>query len=264
MTLGNSEQPWAIIGYRADGRPIHLLSGAAGDDDDDEPGIDVGDDGDDEEPDDDAEEAEEEADDEDEAPKAKPKPKPAPKPATKGPTQADLERVTGALEKERGAAKAARQTVRELQAEVRALKKAAEPKSGDDEAVVKAVEAARAEEAAKFKPIVVTKAARAALLEAGLATDTPAEKVKKMMRLIDFDDIDFDEDGEISGLEDQVEQIKTDFPELFRKPEPEPAPAPPAPKVRAPKVDAADRKNVQPAPKSTGEMHAQRILSGNY
>jgi hypothetical protein len=256
MTLGNSARPapWTIIGYRKDGRPIHLLAGGSGEDEDDT-GLDLG-------ADDGEEDAEEEPDEveadetEAEEEKPKPKPKPQPKPAAKGPTEADLTRVTGALEKERAAAKTARATVRELQAELRAAKKAAEPKTGDDDAVVKAVEEARAEEAAKFKPIVVTKAARAALLEAGLATDTPSDKVKKMLRLIDFDDIDFDEDGEVSGLEDQIDQIKTDFPELFRKPEPEK----PEPKPRAPKIDAADRKNVQPQPKTTGEKHAAAIL----
>jgi len=255
MTLGNSERPGAVIGYRKDGRPIHLLAGGSGEDEDDT-GLDLGEDGGEEEADDESEaDAEEEAEESEEE-KPKPKPKPQSKPTAKGPTEADLTRVTGALEKERAAAKTARATVRELQAELRAAKKAAEPKSGDDDAVVRAVEAARAEEAAKYKPIVVTKAARAALLEAGLATDTPSDKVKKMLRLIDFDDIDFDEDGEVSGLEDQVDQIKTDFPELFRKPEPEK----PEPKPRAPKIDAADRQNRQPQPKTTGEKHAAAIL----
>lgn len=259
MTLGNSELPqWEIIGYRADGRPIHQLAGAAGDDEDDT-GIDLGEDDAEEEPDDETEEVEEEPDaDEDEAPK----PKPKPKPVAKGPTEADLKRVAGALEKERAAAKDARAKLRETQQALREAKKALEPKSGDDEAVIKAADEARTEAEARFKPMIVGKAARLGLVAAGLAPDTSEDRMKRLLKMIDMSDVDLDEDGEVSGLEDQIDQIKETLPELFRKPEPEPAP--PAPKVRAPKVDAADRKNVPPAPKTTGEMHAARILSGNY
>jgi hypothetical protein len=254
MTLGNSARPapWTIIGYRKDGRPIHLLAGgSAAEDDEDDSGIDLGADGDEDETD---EGADEEAEPDDEAEEEKPKPKP--KPAAKGPTDADLKRVTGALDKERAAAKTARATVRELQAELRVAKKAAEPKAGDDEAVVKAVEEARTEAEARFKPMIVGKAARFGLVAAGLAPDTSEDRMKRLLKMIDMSDVDLDEDGEVSGLEDQIDQIKDTLPELFRKPEPEA----PAPKPRAPKIDAADRKNAQPAPKSTGEKHAAAIL----
>lgn len=253
MTLGNIDRPtpWTVIGYRADGRPIHVYAGgSAAEDDDDDTGIDVGADGDDDEDEDEAGDAADAAED------AADKPKPAP---PKAPTEADLKRVTGALDKERAAAKAARATVRELQAELKAAKKAAEPKTGDDEVVVKAAEAARAEAEAQYKPIIVNKEARLALVAAGLSPDTSDARMKRLLKMIDLSDVDVDEDGEVSGLDDQIDQIKETLPELFRKPEPEPAPAP---KVRAPKVDAADRRNTQPAPRTTGEIHAAQILGG--
>jgi hypothetical protein len=245
MTLGNT--PWTVIGYRADGRPIHLLAGGATDDDDDDTGIDVSADDADDEPEDDVEE---ESDDTEED-------KPKPKPATKGPTDADLKKVSGALEKEREANKANRAKIRELETAARAAKKAADAKPGEDEATAKLVEDARAEVESQWKPRVINKSARVALLEAGLPADTPDARVKKLLKMLDLSDIDVDEDGEVSGLEEQIDQIKETIPELFRKPEPEPAPA----RVRAPKIDSANRPNAQPAPKTTGEIHAAAILN---
>lgn len=35
------------------------------------------------------------------------------------------------------------------------------------------------------------------------------------MKLIDLDEIDLDDDGEMIGLDDQIEQIREDFPEGF-------------------------------------------------
>lgn len=249
MTLGTRPTPWTVIGHRADGRPIHLIAGGSGEDDDDDMGIDVSAD-DTDEPDDDADEVDEEPED-------KPKPKP---PVAKGPTDADLKRVQGALEKERAAAKAARVRTRELEAELRAAKKAAEPKGDDDEVVVRAVEAARAELEGRFKPMIVNKEARLALVAAGLSPDTSNARMTKLLKMIDLSDIDVDEDGEVSGLDDQIDQIKETLPELFRKPEPEPAPAP---KVRAPKLDAANKPAAQPQPRTTGEIHAAAILGGS-
>jgi hypothetical protein len=244
MTLGNSARPapWTVIGYRKGGRPIHLLAGgSAAEDDDDDLGIDTG--PDDDGPDDEAAEAEAETEEK-------------PKPAAKAPTQADLEKVAGALEKEREANKAHRAKIRTLEAEARAAKKAADAKPGEDEATAKAVEDARSETENRFKPMIVNKSARVALLEAGLPADTSDARVKKLLRLLDLSDIDVDEDGEVSGLDRQIDQIKDDFPELFRKAEPEAAPA----KIRAPRVDAAPRSNAQPVPKTTGERHAAAIL----
>lgn len=243
MTLGNSDRPapWTIIGYHDDGRPIHLLAGgSAAEDDDDGDGIEVG--PDDDEPDD---EIEDEAEVEE-------KPKPAPK----GPTDADMKKVTGALAAERAANKDNRAKVRALEAELRTAKKAAEPTSGDDEVVVKAAETARAEAEAQYKPIIVNKEARLALVAAGLSADTSDVRMKRLLKMIDLSDVDVDEDGEVSGLADQIDQIKETLPELFRRPEPETPPA----KIRAPRVDAAPRSNVQPVPKTTGERHAAMIL----
>jgi hypothetical protein len=86
-----------------------------------------------------------------------------------------------------------------------------------------AAERRKAEEetAAKFKAPLVRTASRSAFEEAGLLL--PASKTNReaaftrAMRLLDMSEIDVDDDGDISGLDDQVKAIKRDYPELFAK-----------------------------------------------
>jgi hypothetical protein len=79
-----------------------------------------------------------------------------------------------------------------------------------------------AEEAAlaKAKPGLVRSAARDALRDAGLVVPTGAKSeaaLARAFRLIDLEEVDVDEDGTVSGLEDQVRAVKRDYPELFAK-----------------------------------------------
>lgn len=79
-----------------------------------------------------------------------------------------------------------------------------------------------AEEAAmaKAKPGLVRTAAKDAFKAAGLilpekgSHDTAFARVT---RLINLDDVDVDDDGEVTGLDDQVKAIKRDYPELFTR-----------------------------------------------
>jgi hypothetical protein len=78
-----------------------------------------------------------------------------------------------------------------------------------------------AEEAtlARAKPGLVSSAARDALRAAGLILpDKGADAAyKRAIRLLDMDEIEVDEDFTVSGVEDQVKQVKRDYPELFAK-----------------------------------------------
>jgi hypothetical protein len=79
-----------------------------------------------------------------------------------------------------------------------------------------------AEEAAlaKAKPGLVRSAAKDALRDAGLVVPTGAKSeaaLARAFRLIDLEEVDVDEDGMVSGLEDQVRAVKRDYPELFAK-----------------------------------------------
>lgn len=85
--------------------------------------------------------------------------------------------------------------------------------SDAEKAVREAREEAEKEVGGKYKKIIVKSEARSALLEAGLTVGT-----ERFVKMIDVDKIEIDdESGDISGLDDQIADIKKDFPELFSK-----------------------------------------------
>lgn len=95
----------------------------------------------------------------------------------------------------------------------RAAKRAARGKGTTDTA-----EADKQAEA-KYKPILVKQAARGALIEAGLIVAKGKEQtaIGKALKLIDMDEVELDEDGEVEGLDEQIQELKESFPELFVK-----------------------------------------------
>lgn len=154
----------------------------------------------------------------------------------KAPTRDEWERTQTALKKANDEAKNHRLKLKEAQ-------KATE--DADGKAAREATEAAER----RYKPIAVRSSARAAFLEAGLADARP-ERVSKLMRMLDMDAIDIDDDGEVTGLDDQVATIKADYPELFAKA-----------KTPVPRIDGSNRNagNGQ-SPKTTGEKIAAMVL----
>lgn len=115
------------------------------------------------------------------------------------PTPEELKASIAKLE--RAVAKANREA-----AKLRNEKKATEekPKEGEKPA---------AEAPDRYKRSAVAAAARAELKDAGF-TGTK-EQAAKLSKLLDLDDLDVDEDGEIDGLEDAVADLKDQFPALF-------------------------------------------------
>ena len=139
-------------------------------------------------PDDD--DVEEEDDDDEEGDEAEEEYKP--------PTAQEWKATQAALKKANTEAKRFRTELRN------ARKKATEQDSDPDKAAAK-VEAA-------WKPRVVRSEARALLAAAG-AKPTALARLAKM---IDVDEVEVDDDGEVTGLDDLIEEIKEDVPELFR------------------------------------------------
>lgn len=115
------------------------------------------------------------------------------------PTKAEWKKTQDALKKANAQAKKHRL----------AAKKAASAKDGG--ADKKDVEKAISDTEAKWRPRLVNKAAKAALLAAG------ASKPDRLIKLIDHDELDIDDDGEVEGLDDAIEELKEDYPELFKE-----------------------------------------------
>ena len=69
----------------------------------------------------------------------------------------------------------------------------------------------RRKAAAKWKPRVVNSAAKAALLAAG------AEKPERLLKLLNHDDLDVTDTGDVDGLDDEVDRLRDEYPELFKR-----------------------------------------------
>jgi hypothetical protein len=259
-TICLPEHPvWGTALAVLDGEPVWPQLGAA-DDDDNEPEIDLdapeggktgGGQRDflDDEPDDDDVEPDE--DPKDAKPDAKPKPeKDTTKPA---PTAEDWAKLEAAMLNERTLRKKREGQI----AEMRKERKAAEVTGDTEEAdkIRKAEDAA----AARYKPVAVRAAAKAALLEANFQNPTE-ERVKKLIRRLDLEEIDVDDDGDITGLQDQIDQLVDDFPELFTAPA-TPAPAESPALKKTPRVSMSNKPPVEQKPKSTAERIAAKIAS---
>ena len=239
---GISVPPGTILGYRADGRPIHVIAGGAEDDDVD---IEVDDDP---QPDPDPET------DDDPEPDERPKPKAPAKPDDPEltgdyvpPSREEWERVRRTLAKRKQEKLEVQRTLNELR-----------DKYKDQETETeKAIREAEEKAEARYKPIAVRKAVRAALIEAGATAAVEGDKEKteariaRLMKLVDVGDLSIDDDGEVLGVDEQVDGLRADYPELF-----EPAAKPKA----KPRPTAAPRQAAPDKPKSAAEQHAARAL----
>lgn len=239
-----SVPPWTILGYRADGRPIRPIAGGAEDDDDvvvdDDPDIEV-----EPEPD---EEPEVEADD-------KPKPKPPVKKADPQPGDDDyVPPAKDEWERVKRTLAARKQEKLDLQRQLNELRDKHREQESDSE---KAIREAEEKAEARYKPIVVAKAARAALIQAGAVASVEGDKdavearLGRMLRLVDTTDLIVESNGDVLGLDEQIEGMKAEFPEWF-------APAD-KPKAKA-RPTGAPRLAADPKPKSAAEQHASKIL----
>lgn len=227
--------PHTVLGYRADGRPIYPIAGGSEDDGDSDVDMDGAD----------LDDAEDDtgADDESDEEQAKPEP---PKPdAKKDPalTKAEVElaKLRAALKKSNDDAKRHRLALKEREDRDRA-------NEGD---LDKALREAREEAENTWKPRIVSQAARAALAEAGVAGGPD-----RVLRLLDTQSLSVDDDGDVIGLDSEIDRLRAEYPEFFTKPEAEKPKAKPRP-TGAPKAAAPEK------PKNSWDQHAARVLGGS-
>lgn len=240
-SVGISLPPGTVLGV-VGGRPVYNIAGGSGEGDDG--GMDVSDD---DEADDDASgddggtddsDAAGSDDDGDDAGEEQPKPKP---PAAKKeevytpPSESEWRKVQQALKKANEDGKRHRLRNKELEAKQRENETEAE----------KAVREAREEGEKRFRTPLVTAAARAALAEAGLNGDT-----SRVLKLVDMDNLSVDDEGDVIGLDAEIDKLKQEFPEFFQQEKPKPKPRP----------TGANRQPAPERPKTSAEIHAMRAL----
>lgn len=167
--------------------------------------------------------------------------KPSPKRSTsKVYTKADVDR---AVQRRQEALK----EKRALEAELKELRKKTE---SDTEKAAReqqeAIEAAKLEAANKYKPVVVKNFVEKELISAGVKPN----KIGRLVKLMDMTDIEVDDKFNVVGVEEQIEELRDEYPELFTayaeevKEEEEEKPKPK--RRRAPRAEASDK----PAPKT--------------
>ena len=132
-----------------------------------------------------------------------------------------------------------RKAVREAEARAVAAEKA-----------LAAKEKAPAEEEAapvddKFKTLFVNTAAKAALAEAGLSVGTD-----RFLKMLDLSSVEVDDSGNVSGLEDQIADLKEEFKDLL---------APKTVKKPVTKADGAGRRETPAVPMSSADRLAARL-----
>lgn len=193
------------IGDSRDGSPIWLIQGGAPDDDEDEgTEIEVG--GDEEEESEEEESEEESEEEEEEKPAAKKAPAkkvapPAKKVAAKKlPPKKVISPLHKALRSERQLRLDAERQLKEIR------------KTNETQAETRAREAEEAAEA-KYKPLAVSSAARAALIEAKFKGDAA-----RGVKLMDMSAIEIYE-GEAIGIDEQIVAMQAEFPEMFESEE---------------------------------------------
>ena len=128
----------------------------------------------------------------------------------------ELDQIREALKTANGESAANRHKVKELEQQVQALSETAERVT------------------AKYRQVQID-----AQLERNGITNT------KITKLLDLGQIELDDDGNVTGLDEQIESVKSEFPELFEV------------KRSAPKVDAADKPAIKRPITS-----AERLING--
>jgi len=228
-----SAPPWAVLGYRKDGRPIRSIAGGAEADDDTDVVVDDPEPVPDPEP--------EPQDDPEPEPDDPPKPKaPAKKAAPKPgdddyvPSAEEWRRTQAALKKANDEAKTHRLRARELEDKGRA----------DESDHDKALRLAREEGEARFREPMKKAGVKTALVEAGFVGPD------RLMRLVDWDAVTVEDDGGLIGVEGELSRLKAEFPEFLEQDKPKP-------KVRP---TGAPRPAAEPVKKTSAQIHADKAL----
>lgn len=138
-----------------------------------------------------------------------------------------------------------RKLLREAEAKNKAVEKElAELKANKEEAPKEETESAPVDD--KFKKLFVNTSAKSALADAGLTNGTD-----RFLKMLDLSTVEVDDDGAITGLDEQIKELTEEFKDLIVKEE--------APKKAPVKADAAGRRTTPSVPKSSADILAERL-----
>jgi anti-sigma28 factor (negative regulator of flagellin synthesis) len=174
-----------------------------------------------------------------------------PQDRTKPPSWEDIDKITAAMRKAARGERRMRQRVAEWR----------EADTRRQEQLTQAQQLAEAEAKARqaaeqmFRPATI----RAASVPALLRAEARADRVDALFSMIDQGSLGIDGDS-VTGLDEQVEGLKTRFPEWFEKPQQQQPPQ----ERQAPRVTTGDRPPANTEePLTSAQRMAQQILGGN-
>lgn len=133
--------------------------------------------------------------------------------------RAELKKATDRLSTSAGSNKVKRDRIKRLRRELEDAKKPKPAGKGkkaddDDEPDLDAIrDAAKAEARAEADTRIKRSEAKAALVAAGVTREVAAD----LIGFVKLDDLDFDDDGEIEGLDEEIERIQKKYPTFFAK-----------------------------------------------
>lgn len=238
--------PGTVLGYWKNGKPFYVIAGGAPSDDEFDSKMDE----ENEEGEEEAEEEEETEQEEEKREEAKEDKKPVKK---QSPEQEEIARLRQRLAKTRQESASRRKRLEEMS-------KAAETSKDSDESEKAVAEAKRTgfdEAENTYKPWVMDLFASNALLAAGIKPG----KEKRALKLLDYDGVDFDASNrDITGIEDAVEELKEEWPELFTA-EKEEEETKTVARVKSKDVNGAGRTVLKDRkPKTSTEQALERLI----
>jgi hypothetical protein len=138
---------------------------------------------------------------------------------SEGDLRAELKAVRASLGKANGSSKRNLRRRRELEAELANRPPAGKKSKGDEVDEDLDVESIRAQAKAEGEKVGNDRVKRAelrtALAKAGVRDEGA---LKRLSGMVDLDDLDLDDDGNVDGLDDAIEDLRADVPALFDKP----------------------------------------------
>lgn len=96
----------------------------------------------------------------------------------------------------------------------------------------------------KYKERAIKAEAKIALQSLGV------KNVDRVLKFIDMDDLDFDDEGNLPGLQGKVAEVKNEFPELFTR------------KLRAGDVDQGETNSAPSKKKTSTELLYEMYMNG--
>lgn len=128
----------------------------------------------------------------------------------------ELRKTQASLSKASGSSKAKRDKIKKLNQELADARKPKSKKDDEDDGKPD-LDSVRAEAAREEREKSDARIKKAEVRGALRAAGVPSERLKKAVGLVALEDLDVDDDGEVEGLDDALDELKKEWPELFPK-----------------------------------------------